>query len=294
MLVGELLDRGGRDARRAEAVGAHPDQLLLAGLVEVGGAQRLRVAGAELEDVADLDRRLDPDRSRRRPCRPVDDGPDVDALEREVAARLDAAQVRVGPVGAGHIAARARRRSSSRIGTSAPTGPMNPGGPERAATSSGCAARNVAAERVRELDLVDAVVAAHDTTSFIASPSTITGNALSSAPGGHAELPGDGVDRRHPGRVDLLGRVERRAAARPAGRRRSRPRRWPRSRARARRRSRPPRTAPCTRARRCRPSSRRRTRPGTTPARSGRRSGRRRRRACRSATSRPSASRSNV
>src|SRR5581483_4220084 len=72
--------------------------------VEVGGAERLGVPGAELEDVADLDRGLDPDRA------PLDriaglDAADVAALEREVAARLDATQVPVGPVGAGHVAA---------------------------------------------------------------------------------------------------------------------------------------------------------------------------------------------
>ena len=58
MLVGELLDGRGDDACRADAVGAHPDRLLVAVLVEVARAQRLGVAGAELEDVADLDRRL--------------------------------------------------------------------------------------------------------------------------------------------------------------------------------------------------------------------------------------------
>ena len=62
MLVGVLLDRRGGRPRRPEAVGAHPDQLRLAGLVQIRRAERLGVAGAELEDVPDLDRRLDPDR----------------------------------------------------------------------------------------------------------------------------------------------------------------------------------------------------------------------------------------
>src|SRR4051812_8598307 len=60
-LVAELLDGGGEDARRADAVGAHPDVLLLALLVEIGGVQRLAVAGAELEDVAYFDGGLDAD-----------------------------------------------------------------------------------------------------------------------------------------------------------------------------------------------------------------------------------------
>ena len=41
VLVGELLDRGRDDARRADPVGAHPDRLLVALLVEVAGAERL-------------------------------------------------------------------------------------------------------------------------------------------------------------------------------------------------------------------------------------------------------------
>ena len=41
MLVGELLDGGGGDARGADPVRAHDDQLLGAVLVEVGGAERL-------------------------------------------------------------------------------------------------------------------------------------------------------------------------------------------------------------------------------------------------------------
>src|SRR5579884_1795803 len=63
LLVGVLLDRGRGGTRRPEPVRAHPDQLLGAALVQVGRAERLGVAGPELEDVADLDRRLDPDRA---------------------------------------------------------------------------------------------------------------------------------------------------------------------------------------------------------------------------------------
>ena len=69
VLVGVLLDGGRHDARRADAVGAHPDRLLAAALVEVGRAERLRVARAELEDVRDLDRGLDRDRLAADACR---------------------------------------------------------------------------------------------------------------------------------------------------------------------------------------------------------------------------------
>ena len=62
LLVGALLDRRGDDPRRPDPVAAHDDRPLLAVRVEVGRAERLRVARPELEDVADLDRRLDLDR----------------------------------------------------------------------------------------------------------------------------------------------------------------------------------------------------------------------------------------
>src|SRR6185312_6001007 len=50
---------GGGDARRPDAVAAHPDRLLGAQLVQIGRTHGLRVLRAELEDVADLDHRLD-------------------------------------------------------------------------------------------------------------------------------------------------------------------------------------------------------------------------------------------
>ena len=100
-LVGALLDRGGDDPRRADAVAAHHDRVLLAVLVEVGGAERLPVAGAELEDVADLDRRLDLDRAAVGRGVAGHDRAHVELLELEVAARLDTAQVGVRLVGPG-------------------------------------------------------------------------------------------------------------------------------------------------------------------------------------------------
>src|SRR6185436_178265 len=95
LLVGELLDCGGHGPRRADAVRAHPDELLLAVLVEVARAERLRVAGAELEDVAHLDRRLDADRAARRVAIAGLDPPQVAPVGLEVAARLDAGEVEV-------------------------------------------------------------------------------------------------------------------------------------------------------------------------------------------------------
>ena len=143
-----------------DAVGAHPDQLLAAALVEVRRAERLRESRAELEDVADLDRRLDRDLVA------VDrvagfDGAHVAALEGEVAPRLDAAQVVVGLVRADDVAAvlhgvveqhrdvRADRADEARRADPV-ADLLVVGGPERGA------------ERVGELDLVDAMVAAHE------------------------------------------------------------------------------------------------------------------------------------
>src|ERR1019366_1409024 len=92
LLSGVLLARGSGGTSRPEAVGAHPDQPGLARLVQIVGPERLRITRPELEDVADLDRRLDPhDAAVDRVARP--DQPHVDRLIGEVAARLDGAQV---------------------------------------------------------------------------------------------------------------------------------------------------------------------------------------------------------
>src|SRR5690606_26153282 len=101
VLVGGLLDRGGDDPRRADPVGAHPDRVLGAVLVEVARAERLGVTRPELEDVADLDRRLDPDRAAVGAAVASGDVADVAPVDVEVAARLDAAQVAALLVGPG-------------------------------------------------------------------------------------------------------------------------------------------------------------------------------------------------
>ncbi len=55
VLVVVLLDHGGKRARDAHAVAAHDEGVLLARLVGERGAHGLRVLGAELEDLRDLD-----------------------------------------------------------------------------------------------------------------------------------------------------------------------------------------------------------------------------------------------
>src|SRR3989454_434507 len=57
--VGELLDRGGGDPGRTDAVAPHDDRLLAPRLVVIRRPERRRVLRAELEDVADLDDLLD-------------------------------------------------------------------------------------------------------------------------------------------------------------------------------------------------------------------------------------------
>jgi hypothetical protein len=161
VLVGVLLDGRGDDPRRTDPVGAHPHRALDAGLVEVAGAERLRVAGAELEDVADLDRRLDLERGAvdgvaRHHLAHVGDS------EREVAAGDDPAQVRVGAVGTGHVAA---VRLDGGVEHDVDLGgeadrAHEADRPERVLDLSGGGGPERVAERVRQLDLGDAVIAA--------------------------------------------------------------------------------------------------------------------------------------
>ena len=59
-LVASLLDRGRHDAAGTDAVAPHHDRLLLAVGVEEHRAERRRVVRSQLEDVAHLDRGLEP------------------------------------------------------------------------------------------------------------------------------------------------------------------------------------------------------------------------------------------
>ena len=202
VLVGTLLDCGGDDPRRPDPVAAHHDRPLGAGLVEVGRPERDRVAGAELEDVADLDRGLDLDRAAaRRDVARLDD-PDVHLLELEVAAGLDPAQVRVGPVRAGDVGAGDDRRvlDDLDLGSDRAEEPdradlgldlLASGGPE------------IGAERVAELDLVEAMVAADQDDHHAASVDQHR-QGLDQGAGGQSEVGRDLVDRRQAGGLDLL------------------------------------------------------------------------------------------
>ena len=187
---------------------------------------------------------------------------------------VDPDQVLVGAVGAAEVALALDRRVLDHRHVRADRAD-EPGRASRSAISSAVAWRNLLAERVRELDLVQAMVAAHEREHEAAlrgdDRDRLQRRAL-----GHAQRTGDLLDGGQPGRRHLRG--ARRApggSSTGCGARRRRPPRSPRSRARARPRSPPPRRAPCTRGRRSRPSSPRRTRPGTSAGRSGRRSGRR-------------------
>src|SRR5262249_4259898 len=102
-LVGVLLDRRRPDPRRSDPVAPHHDRPPATPLVQVVGAEWLRVAGAEVEDVADLDRSLDLDRMPARRDIPGLDRADVDLLEGEVSTRRDPDQVGVALVRAGEV-----------------------------------------------------------------------------------------------------------------------------------------------------------------------------------------------
>ena len=147
---------------RPDAIAAHHDRPLAARLVQIGRAERLRVARAELEDVADLDRRLDLDRAAERAAVAGLHLAHVGEAGAEVAAGLDPAQVKAARFAPVTYTPRSSAASAS-TSTSAPTGPMNPGSAPKVATiSSSVEGRNSDPSALRELDLVHRVIAAHE------------------------------------------------------------------------------------------------------------------------------------
>ena len=125
-LVVVLLDGRGGGARRTDAVGAHDDGVFLSSFVQVGGAEGHGVPGTQLEDVTNLDCRLDAERPLAAHVAGVAGGDLAQVVElgRIVATGLDSAQVPAGAVRAADVLARrgaTRRRSrapSSRPGRS--------------------------------------------------------------------------------------------------------------------------------------------------------------------------------
>src|SRR5262245_48999127 len=113
VVVVALLDDRRHHAPDADAVGAHLDRAALPPLVERVRAERLAVAGAELEDVADLDGLVHGERGSAQRARLA--GAHLAQIEPilygDVALEVDAAQVMVVPIGAGgHAAPPAQRR----------------------------------------------------------------------------------------------------------------------------------------------------------------------------------------
>src|SRR5207248_10387707 len=105
-----LLDDGRQDAAGPDAVAAHDQRLLGAVLVEERRLERGRVAGVELEDVADLDRGLEPEAAATLRARVALSGrAQVRPPGLVVAAGLDAADVDAAPVGPRHELALAQR-----------------------------------------------------------------------------------------------------------------------------------------------------------------------------------------
>ena len=274
LLVSALLDRGREDPRRANPAAAHHDRVLLAVGVQVARAERLRVARSELEDVADLDRRLDLDgvAGWRRGCR-LDARPDVDLFESEVASGPDADQVHIRLVGAGEVPAAldCRVLEHGQLGADRPD---EPGRAELGLDLVGRGLAESAPRAFRSLISLRRVVAAderqdHSTAldldgiPFNAAPAgTPSASATASTVLSPGVGPRAGIERR--GELDLLrlrrGDLDVRGVA---GRERDL--------VLARRTRAMYSWAPCP------PSSRRRTRPRPSAGRSGRGSARRRR-----------------
>ena len=130
-----------------DAVAAADERLLLAVLVEEGRAERLRVARPELEDVPDLDRRLEAQRAAAVRARvALARLAEVGEARLEVAAVLDAAQVR------SRCDSRRRRtgpRAASRRRRSRPRSPPGRASPGRRRTPRGSPPRSPAGSRSR-------------------------------------------------------------------------------------------------------------------------------------------------
>src|SRR5438067_11970980 len=98
-LVVALLDDRGHHAARPDPVAAAEQRLLAPVLVEERRLQRLRVLRPEVEDVADLDRRLEPERAAAfGTAVALDRLADVRETRRVVPTRLDPEQVPAVPV----------------------------------------------------------------------------------------------------------------------------------------------------------------------------------------------------
>ena len=194
-----------------DAVRAHPDQLLLALLVEVARAERFGEARAELEDVAHLDRRLDADLAAGRVAVTGLHPSHVDPLGLEVAVGLDARQVHVRPVAARHEAGEPAQRL---IGQHRHRGADRPDEPRHGAEVLPhlLALRRPerTTERVLQLDLIQPVVAAYD-HEHGATSLRVHRECLDQRARRHTELPAYRLDGRRAGRLDLLGlRLRRR------------------------------------------------------------------------------------
>ncbi len=170
----------------------------MAVFVQVRGAERDRIAEPELEDVPDLDRRLDPDRGAVDRVARLHRA-DVDGLEAEIATGLDAAQVQVGPVRAGDVV----RAGAGRYPlVEQDWQPMVADGADRARRAEALLDLRLRrgavrlGERESELDLVHAVIAAEHHELHLAA----VGNdreRLEQRAGCKLEMGRDCLDRGH-------------------------------------------------------------------------------------------------
>ena len=136
--------------------------------------------------------------------------PDVGEARREVATVLDAAQMPARAVRAGDELPLPQRLVGHDLAGEADRARASPGSaPNAARISSSVAGRNVAAERRSELRLLEPVVAADEPEDDRPVVLRTTGIAFDVAAGSIPRNAGELVDRRDPGRRDLLRAVER-------------------------------------------------------------------------------------
>src|SRR5207249_7903631 len=110
VLVVALLDERGHHAGQPDSVAAAQERFFRTVLVEERRPERTGVETAEVEDVADLDRRLEPELAAAlRTAVALAGLPEVRESRLVVTTCLDAAQVPSVAVGAGHVLALAKR-----------------------------------------------------------------------------------------------------------------------------------------------------------------------------------------
>ena len=230
LVVVLLHDRGDRPGR-PDPVAAHHDRLLAPVLVEERRAERLGVERAELEDVADLDRRLD-----AQPAAALGAGVALARLADVRERRLVVAACLARRAGATRPGSRRRRTAPRAALSSAITSTLTPTGPSEPPPAPNVGANLVVGrgperrlEDRHQLLLAQPVVATHEREHEPVA--CHDRHRLRRRRRVDAEELRQRLDRRHAGRLDLL----RRGRAPPGTRARAARRAPPRCRRSSRR-----------------------------------------------------------